>query len=147
MKLAFALLLLAASLQGQTIGQETRNKSGWWLYEGAVIEGGLPVRTRKPPRIALVEPERPDLTWPTCDTNESVAYQGGANGTGRYVCVPPPEPVYVPAIQVGEHMGFACGREELCFESLMPKYTCTDKLRILEHDQATPAHWWCRKVQ
>lgn len=30
---------------------------------------------------------------------------------------------------------------------LRPYYYCTDKTRILEHDEQTPPKYWCRKVQ
>jgi len=104
--------------------------------------------------------------WPTkradgsaCTSNDLVG-ASAANATG-YVCIPPPEPADVPAIQkkrkecvarasitsscFGDPADGPCG----CgfYQADVDYWTCADALRVLEHDESVPAHYTCRRIE
>jgi hypothetical protein len=51
-----------------------------------------------------------------------------------------PEPEDVPAIYFKPKCKGGCVAPP-------PYWTCTDKLRVLEHDESEPPHYYCRKPQ
>jgi hypothetical protein len=69
-----------------------------------------------------------------------------------------PEPIDVPAIQETRPdpiAGVPCAAPSVSLTDCMTRSkdaiiqvtTCTDKARILQHDEDSPARWWCHRVQ
>ena len=122
---------------------ETWHKNGGELW----CEVELPIVTRHP-TLPLPEVERPDSVIMVSPPTPHPGRLWREDCCGGVV---PVESLDVPAIQETRHTkcisaylwpGPACQG----YEDEMVT-TCADKTRILEHDEATPAKWWCRKVQ
>jgi hypothetical protein len=70
-----------------------------------------------------------------------------------YPCEPlKPEPEDVPAIKVPipKEKQATCGDSgnlAMCSPAPTERWGCADKLRILEHDESEPPHYYCRKPQ
>lgn len=151
MKYLWALLLLAGTISGQiepychhVHGEEFNCPLDYWEV------WNFPIMTREPPRLPLVESLALD-PWYACKSDELL----GWNGKGEHVCIPPPEPMDVPAIRSKkkellstEPCWFAItegaeGMSDYPQCKFGYKWTCADPKRILL--QSVDGKWHCLK--